>query len=54
MSTRISRSLARSERRRDPAWIALGALLLLSLATTVGILVTGAFLHPLSALFNAR
>lgn len=52
MSTRALRSTARPPRPRDPVWIMLGALLALILAITVGILITGAFLQPLSALFN--
>lgn len=52
MSTRASRRTAQPDRRRDPAWIALAALLVLSLAVTVAILATFTFLHPLVALFK--
>lgn len=52
MSIRIPRSRAGFRQRRDPVWIALGALLVTSFAITLDILVAGAFLHPLLALFH--
>jgi len=53
LSVDPGRSTARPARQRDPVWIALGALLALILAITISILITGAFLQPLSALFNS-